>query len=218
MTANRLIRNITPAALAMLSAGTLIAAEPVGEIVAIQGTMMVTQQDRYVITGGHHPIHVGDRVFMLEGGRAAIWYADSCEYFLFDDVVLDVTEQSPCAAGRGGQYRADIAEVEAATQPLEAATEAAASSEASGTAVEGVGDRLAAATRIEPSVAQGSAGIEASPSVTTTTTSVAVTTGVTASSWLPAALLGAAIGSAALSDFQGNIKTREEEEPISRIE
>ncbi|SDW05377.1 hypothetical protein [Thiocapsa roseopersicina] len=117
------MKQATAAAVLILSAGVVVATEPTGRIVSIDGTAMVSQGGRYVTGSEGRTIQLGDRVMMLEGGRAAIWYGDTCEYFLLDDEVLDITESSPCATGRGGQLRPEIAEM-AAVETTGAATEA----------------------------------------------------------------------------------------------
>ena len=123
MAHERFMKQATAAAVLILSAGVVVATEPAGRIVSIDGTAMVSQGGRYVAGSEGRTIQLGDRVMMLEGGRAAIWYGDTCEYFLLDDEVLDITESSPCATGRGGQLRPEIAEV-ASVETAGAATEA----------------------------------------------------------------------------------------------
>ncbi len=123
MAHERFMKQATAAAVLILSAGVVVATEPAGRIVSIDGTAMVSQGGRYVTGSEGRTIQLGDRLMMLEGGRAAIWYGDTCEYFLLDDEVLDITESSPCATGRGGQLRPEIAEV-APVETAGAATEA----------------------------------------------------------------------------------------------
>ncbi|NCA72621.1 MAG: hypothetical protein EOM91_21700 [Sphingobacteriia bacterium] len=123
MAHERFMKQATAAAVLFLSAGVVVATEPAGRIVSIDGTAMVSQGGRYVTGSEGRTIHLGDRLMMLEGGRAAIWYGDTCEYFLLDDEVLDITESSPCVTGRGGQLRPEIAEV-ATAETTGATTEA----------------------------------------------------------------------------------------------
>jgi hypothetical protein len=106
------------AAALVLVAGSATANDPVGRIVSIDGTAMVSQGGRYVTGSEGAAIQLGDRIMVLEGGRAAIWYGDTCEYFLLDDEVLDVTEASPCVSGLGGHLRPEIAETETSTDDV----------------------------------------------------------------------------------------------------
>ena len=84
-----------------------------GQLVLVDGVAMMSEGARYVPVSEGRSIKLGDRLMLLEGGRAAIWYGDTCEYFLGDREVLDVTETSPCVAGLGGQFRPEIADMEA---------------------------------------------------------------------------------------------------------
>jgi hypothetical protein len=213
-------------AVALIAAGGAATAEgPVGRIVSIDGVAMVSEGGRYVSGSEGRAIQLGDRILVLEGGRAAIWYGDTCEYFLLDDEVLDVSAASPCASGLGGHLRPEIADPGASTDDAyfrlaQVGAEAppaddgvAAGSGADGVALESGVDAAAAETTMAPGAgaAGGSSGTIGGLAGSVTIAGTTMTTG---------GLIGMtsmlALGALAATEAEGG-GTERQEDPISEI-
>ena len=88
--------------------GQACAAEALGLLGEVRGLTIISQGPRYVAGREGMPLRAGDRLLALEGGEALLWFADTCQYRLGDDLILDVGTQSPCALGQGGEYRPEL--------------------------------------------------------------------------------------------------------------
>jgi hypothetical protein len=90
--------------------GQAWATEALGLLGEIRGLTIISQGPGYVAGREGMPLRSGDRLIALEGGEALLWFADTCQYRLGDDLILDVGAQSPCALGMGGEYRPELRE------------------------------------------------------------------------------------------------------------
>ena len=88
--------------------GQACATEALGLLGEVRGLTIISQGPRYVAGREGMPLRAGDRVMALEGGEALLWFVDTCQYRVGDDLFLDVGAQSPCALGKGGEYRPEL--------------------------------------------------------------------------------------------------------------
>jgi hypothetical protein len=72
-------------------------AEPVGQIMRIDGAAMISQGTRYVDAREGMPLRVQDRVLVLDGGSALLQFTDGCQYQLEDSELLTIGTESACA-------------------------------------------------------------------------------------------------------------------------
>jgi len=70
--------------------------EPVGQIVRVDGSAMISQGTRYVNAQAGMPLRVKDRILVLEGGTAMLQFADGCQYSLTDSELLTIGTESAC--------------------------------------------------------------------------------------------------------------------------
>ncbi|MFZ1539699.1 MAG: hypothetical protein WAT23_20240 [Chromatiaceae bacterium] len=98
----------TAAGLALGLGQAASAADALGHLVQVRGTTILSQGPRYIAGSAGMPLRAGDRLMALEGGEALLQFADTCQYRLGDDRILDVGTESPCALGSGGEYRPEL--------------------------------------------------------------------------------------------------------------
>lgn len=64
---------------AVLGTATAVAADqPVAELAALKGTVLVEQGDGYVTVDAGTPLHASARLFVLEESHATLTFADGC--------------------------------------------------------------------------------------------------------------------------------------------
>ena len=83
------------------------AAEPAATLSRIDGVAVVSQGAEY--NKGHEGMKLseGDRLLVLDGGKAVISFADGCQYTLADTEVLTLGASSTCASNAAGVYKID---------------------------------------------------------------------------------------------------------------
>jgi hypothetical protein len=96
-------------AAAGLTLGVTIAgaAEPIGSFARIEGVAVVSKGAQYVKAHEGMPLKEGDRLMVMEGGRAILAFNDGCQYQVADNEVLTIGATSTCAANSGGSYKVD---------------------------------------------------------------------------------------------------------------
>jgi hypothetical protein len=87
------------AAACLVLAASAVAApeEPVGQIMRIDGSAMISQGTRYVDAREGMPLRAQDRVLVLDGGSALLQFTDGCQYSLNDSELLTIGSVSACA-------------------------------------------------------------------------------------------------------------------------
>lgn len=88
---------IAVAVVAALFAGTAFAGEPVGSLSTQEGTVLVNQGEEFVTASEAQALNPGDRVMVMEGGSAAVTFADGCVLPLEAGSLVVVPAQSTCA-------------------------------------------------------------------------------------------------------------------------
>lgn len=84
-----------------------IAAEPLGSFVRIDGVAVVSKGAQYVKAFEGMPLSEGDRLMVMEGGKAVLKFADGCQHKLQDNELLTIAALSPCASNTAGTYKVD---------------------------------------------------------------------------------------------------------------
>ena len=82
---------------AALFAGPAFAAESVGSLSAQEGTVLVNQGEEFVTAADAQALKPGDRVMVMEGGSAAITFADGCVLPVQAGSLTIVPAQSTCS-------------------------------------------------------------------------------------------------------------------------
>jgi len=100
------VRAIAAAGLT-LGLGTASAAEPIGSFARIDGVAVVSKGAQYVKAHEGMPLKEGDRLMVMEGGKAIIAFADGCQYTLADNEILTIGAVSTCASDAVGSYKVD---------------------------------------------------------------------------------------------------------------
>lgn len=99
---------------APLIAGSVFAAEPAKEVVAhlngLEGTVLVSQKDKFVTAEEGQALQAGDRVLVMEGAQATVGFVDGCEWPVEPGSHLVVPATSTCAGA--------VAKVDRAMAPL----------------------------------------------------------------------------------------------------
>jgi hypothetical protein len=75
--------------------------------VRVDGTVIASQDARYIPAREGLSLKEGDRLMVLADGKAIVRFLDGCEYSLADQAVLVVQNVSTCAANGSGVYRVD---------------------------------------------------------------------------------------------------------------
>ena len=86
------------AAVVFATAGTVSAAEPVGSLARISGTVLVNQGEQYRTGIEGMALRPGDRIMAMSAGSAVIQFSDGCAYDLDDNEVLTIGQTSTCSA------------------------------------------------------------------------------------------------------------------------
>lgn len=84
---------------ALLFTGSALAASSVATINVTNGSVLVNQGKQFVTAQPSQVLAVGDRVMVMEGGKATINYADGCVQTLNSGSLAVVPQQSVCASG-----------------------------------------------------------------------------------------------------------------------
>ncbi|WP_290885939.1 hypothetical protein [Arenimonas sp.] len=95
----------TVSVLCALSAAPAFAADATATLSAQEGTVLVNQGDDFTTANEAQALSAGDRVLVMEGGRAELTFADGCVLPLAAGSLLDVPAVSPCAGGVAGVQR-----------------------------------------------------------------------------------------------------------------
>lgn len=93
------MNRIAVAVVAALFAGTAFAGDPVGSLSTQEGTVLVNQGEEFVTASEAQALNPGDRVMVMEGGSAAVTFADGCVMPLEAGSMVVVPAQSTCAGG-----------------------------------------------------------------------------------------------------------------------
>lgn len=80
---------------------------PIATLVRVDGTVIASQDARYIPAREGLSLKEGDRLMVLADGKAIVRFLDGCEYSLADQAVLVVQHVSTCASNGGGVYRVD---------------------------------------------------------------------------------------------------------------
>ena len=77
--------------------GTVQAAEPMGKIVVVSGSVLKSQSGRFV--PAHEGMSLGelDRIMTMEGGSATLVFRDGCRHTMAELQKLTIGEQAPCS-------------------------------------------------------------------------------------------------------------------------
>jgi hypothetical protein len=106
-------------AITLLVSEALLADELVGEFASVDGRVLLAKETGYVPVRVGAKFYPGERLLVLEGARATLWYDDACELMLQGDAVFDIASQSTCAQGLGGEYSPELRErLEARTRKV----------------------------------------------------------------------------------------------------
>jgi hypothetical protein len=89
--------------------GMAMAADPapIATLVRVDGTVIASQDARYIPAREGLSLKEGDRLMVLADGKAIVRFLDGCEYSLADQAVLVVQHVSTCATNGSGVYRVD---------------------------------------------------------------------------------------------------------------
>ena len=93
------MRQLALAISALLVAGTSLAASSVASLNVSNGSVLVNQGKQFVTAQPGQILAAGDRVMVMEGGNAAVKYADGCVQALGSGSLVVVAAQSVCASG-----------------------------------------------------------------------------------------------------------------------
>ena len=91
------MNRIAVAVVAALFAGTAFAGESVGALSTQEGTVLVNQGEEFVTASDAQALNPGDRVMVMEGGAAAVTFADGCVLPLQSGSMVVIPAQSTCA-------------------------------------------------------------------------------------------------------------------------
>lgn len=83
---------------ALLSAGVAFAA-PSATLSATNGSVLVNQGKQFITAQPGQILVAGDRVMVMDGGKASLTYADGCVQALSSGSLATVENQSVCASG-----------------------------------------------------------------------------------------------------------------------
>jgi hypothetical protein len=78
---------------------------PIAKLVRVDGTVIASQDARYIPAREGMSLKEGDRLMVLADGKAIVRFLDGCEYSLADQAVLVVQHVSTCASNGSGVYR-----------------------------------------------------------------------------------------------------------------
>jgi hypothetical protein len=98
-------------AIMLVVSGPLLAGGRIGEFASVDGRVLLAKETGYVPASVGAEFYAGDRLLVLEGARATLWYDDACELMLQGDAVFDLASQSTCAQGLGGEYSPEAREM-----------------------------------------------------------------------------------------------------------
>ena len=90
-----------------LGLATANAAEPVGSFARIEGVAVVSKGAQYVKAQEGMPLNEGDRLMVMEGGKAVLSFKDGCSYEVADNEILTIGATSTCASNAVGSYKVD---------------------------------------------------------------------------------------------------------------
>lgn len=118
--------------------------EPIGEIMRIEGSAMISQGTRYVDALEGMALRAQDRILVLEGGSALLQFTDGCQYSVRDSELLTIGVESACAeqaakTAAAGQDGIAVETAAAAGQQSFEGVEQGATSQLGGGAVVGGG-------------------------------------------------------------------------------
>ena len=89
------------AAVGMLLAGQASAADSaLAQMSAVKGSVVVSQNGKFVPASNATALRAGDRV-VAKDGEASLKFADGCQVTLKPQAMLTVGAASPCASGAG---------------------------------------------------------------------------------------------------------------------
>lgn len=77
----------------------------VANLAAAEGTVMVNQGETFVTAELGQDLYVGDRVLVMEGGKAAVKFSDGCDLALDDATMIVVSEKSTCAGASANEQK-----------------------------------------------------------------------------------------------------------------
>lgn len=102
------VKTVLVAAVGMTASVTCVGAtESVGSLARIEGSAVVSQGAQYVKAHEGMPLNTGDRLMVMDGGKAILSFKDGCQYTLGDNEVLTIGTTSACAAQGAGSYKVD---------------------------------------------------------------------------------------------------------------
>ncbi len=105
MTRKTRLVQIALAASALAASFAATAAEPIGSFARIDGVAVVSKGAQYVKAFEGMPLSEGDRLMVMEGGKAVLGFADGCQHKLQDNELLTIGALSPCASNTAGAYK-----------------------------------------------------------------------------------------------------------------
>ena len=91
------MRRLILATSVFLIAGSALAGSPVATLAVSEGTVLVNQGKQFVTAQSNQVLAAGDRVMVMDGGSAAIKYADNCVTALNSGSLAVVSAKSVCA-------------------------------------------------------------------------------------------------------------------------
>ncbi len=79
--------------------------QPVASFARIEGVAVVSKGAQYVKASEGMPLAEGDRLMVMEGGKAIIAFADGCQREVADNELLTIGAKSTCASDAVGAYK-----------------------------------------------------------------------------------------------------------------
>lgn len=108
MNSKKLIALSVAAAAGMTASLTCVGAtESMGSFARIEGSAVVSQGAQYVKAYEGMPLNAGDRLMVMDGGKAILSFKDGCQYTVGDNEILTVGATSACAAQGAGSYKVE---------------------------------------------------------------------------------------------------------------
>ena len=81
------------------------AAQPVASFARIEGVAVVSKGSQYIKAQEGTALMEGDRLMVMEGGKAIISFKDGCQHELTDNEILTIGGKSTCASEGAGSYK-----------------------------------------------------------------------------------------------------------------
>lgn len=84
---------------ASLLAGSVVASDKVANLSEMEGTVLVSQGEKFVTAEAGQVLGAGDRVLVMEGGKATVTFTDGCALPVEPGTHIVLPEKSTCAGG-----------------------------------------------------------------------------------------------------------------------